>query len=105
MHIYQGLNERGENGGFIVLKDGKPLSPRPSQEVYNHSPCGFNWGYGGSGPAQLALALLLDVTGDKKKSLGWHQKFKWEKIAKLDMGETWEMTSEEVEIWLNQKEG
>ena len=31
---------------------GKPLSPRPSWKLRNHSPDGFAWGYGGSGPAQ-----------------------------------------------------
>jgi hypothetical protein len=29
-----------------------------------NSPTGFGWGYGGSGPAQLALALLADSLGD-----------------------------------------
>jgi len=36
------------------------LHPEKSQKLYNHSPDGFNWGYGGSGPAQLALAILLE---------------------------------------------
>lgn len=40
---------------------GALLSPR--NDVRNHSPDGFQWGYGGSGPAQLALALCLDVLG------------------------------------------
>jgi len=40
--------------GEVWLND-KPLSPGPSQAVYNHSPTGFSWGYEGSGPAQLAL--------------------------------------------------
>src|SRR6059036_1653610 len=32
-------------------------------EIRNHSPTGFQWGYAGSGPAQLALALLVDALG------------------------------------------
>ena len=31
--------------------------------MWRHSPTGFEWGFSGSGPAQLALALLLDHTG------------------------------------------
>jgi hypothetical protein len=31
----------------------------------NHSPTGFGWGYGNSGPAQLALAFLKDAVGDE----------------------------------------
>lgn len=34
-----------------VYVDGKRLDPEPSQKVRNHSPDGFYWGYGGSGPA------------------------------------------------------
>lgn len=39
-----------------------PLNPR--HDLYNHSPCGFEYGYGGSGPAQLALAILADHLAD-----------------------------------------
>jgi len=62
-----------------VWLDGERLDPKPSQKVYNHSPDGFNWGYGGSGPAQLALAVVLALTD---KSAGYQQ-FKCEVIAKL----------------------
>ncbi len=65
-----------------VFIDGKSLSPAESQKVYNHSPNGFNFGYGGSGPAQLALAILLKFTS-KNNALNLHQKFKWDIIAKL----------------------
>lgn len=34
--------------------------------VRRHSPMGFEWGYGGSGPAQLALALCIEVVGRKR---------------------------------------
>ena len=50
-----------------VWLDGVQLSPARSQKVYNHSPNGFNWGYGGSGPAQLALAMMLELTGGEMK--------------------------------------
>ena len=48
------------NGEVIVTVGGRLLDPFPSQAVRNHSPTGFAWGYGGSGPAQLALAILID---------------------------------------------
>jgi hypothetical protein len=35
----------------------------PLRHVVRHSPTGFEWGYGGSGPADLARCLLLDVLG------------------------------------------
>ena len=68
-----------------LLPDGEPteLSPAPSQKLHNHSPDGFQWGYGGSGPAQLALALLLDATTVPETALAYYQQFKWDVIAKL----------------------
>lgn len=64
-----------------VWLDGELLTPYESQKIRNHSPDGFNWGYGGSGPAQLALAVVLKLTG---KPDGY-QDFKWNHIAKLPM--------------------
>jgi len=62
--------------------DGKELRPGRSQKVWNHSPDGFNWGYGGSGPAQLALGILLSQV-DEETALSYHQAFKWDVIARL----------------------
>ena len=60
-----------------VYLDGHYLDPEPSKKIHNHSPTNFNWGYGGSGPAQLALAIMLKLTG---KSDGY-QDFKFKVIA------------------------
>lgn len=65
-----------------VYVDGKFLDPRPSLAVFKHSPAGFNWGYEGSGPAQLALALLMLAT-DKNTAVRLHQDFKRDIIADL----------------------
>jgi hypothetical protein len=65
-----------------VFVDGKELSPAQSLKVFNHSPDGFNWGYGGSGPAQLALALLL-LKYPEQEAINLYQEFKWEVISKL----------------------
>ncbi|GAF79707.1 unnamed protein product, partial [marine sediment metagenome] len=50
--------------GLCVLRpDSTELPPR--LDLRNHSPMGFECGYLGSGPAQLALALLADVFDDQ----------------------------------------
>ena len=41
-----------------------------------HSPAGFEWGYGGSGPADLALNILLAATRDHRFAGENHQDFK-----------------------------
>ena len=63
-----------------VWVDDQELTPERSQKVFNHSPDGFNWGYEGSGPAQLALAILLLVT-DEQTAVKFHQKFKRDFVA------------------------
>jgi hypothetical protein len=76
----------GEPGARMVWIDDRPLSPARSQRIWNHSPDGFNWGYGGSGPAQLALAILLACGVPKRRALALYQAFKWEVIAPLEQG-------------------
>ena len=95
---------RGERSGYdrqvTVVEGGvsADLSPEPSQEIINHSPDGFNWGYGGSGPAQLALGLLLDVTGDRKVAQHHYQAFKFDAVAHF--GENWEISEVAIRQWL-----
>ena len=81
---------RGEASTRRVWLDGKELLPDDSQVYRNHSPDGFAWGYGGSGPAQLALAVMLEVKGE---AFGY-QDFKWKEIAALKTDEDFEIEFE-----------
>ncbi len=65
-----------------VWLNGELLSPKESQKIINHSPDGFSWGYGGSGSAQLALSILLEITSEEK-AIQMYQDFKWSVIASL----------------------
>lgn len=87
-----------------LLPDGEPtkLSPKPSQRLYNHSPDGFQWSYSGSGPAQLALALLLHATKSPNTALAYYQYFKFEFVAAW--GESWSITRSEILEWLKGKQ-
>ena len=76
----------GEPGSRVVWIDDRPLSPFRSQRVINHSPDGFAWGYEGSGPAQLALAILLAAGVKKARAVALHQQFKREFLAPLPEG-------------------
>lgn len=65
----------------ILRRDGagNALANIPHKLVY-HSPTGFEFGYGGSGPADLALNILAQVLPLRQ---AWilHQEFKWRFIA------------------------
>ena len=59
-----------------IIEPGQRRHPlRPRLDLRNHSPTGFAWGYNGSGPAQLALAILADCYVDKT-ALRYYQQFK-----------------------------
>ncbi len=83
---------------IIINGKGKTLDLEASLKVVNHSPTGFCWGYGGSGPAQLALAILLDhFNGDRERALALYMDFKWEVISKLPMDSDFVLTDKQVE--------
>lgn len=78
------------------------MLPAWSQRVVNHSPDGFQWGYLGSGPAQLALAILLHTTGDERLALRHYQDFKFMIVA--NFGDDWYISQEEILEWLDGRE-
>lgn len=51
---------KGDSGGRVTV-DGDPLDK--CLDIVNHSPDGFSWGYSGSGPAQLSLAIMVSEYG------------------------------------------
>lgn len=93
----------GADEGKLPLEKLKVenVDPAPSQALYNHSE-GFEWGYSGSGPAQLALALLLDATRDKEVALKFHQEFKERFVA--GWGTNWRINGEQVRAFVEMKQ-
>jgi hypothetical protein len=97
---------RQPDGACLVTVDGQPLASR--LDIINHSPTGFDWGYGGSGPAQLALAILADAFAipddqyflKRADALAFelHHPFKLDVIAKLPRHH-WTLTREFVLTW------
>lgn len=65
-----------------VWLNGEPLPLEPSLKLRNHSPTGFSWGFLGSGPSQLALALMLELYGPER-ALDCYMRFKEEVIGRL----------------------
>lgn len=87
---------RDRLGGCVAYRDGVPLPPY--HHVWNHSPTGFGWSYAGSGPAQLALALLCDATGDIELARELHQEFKSAVVAP-ETRDQWFITDEWIQGW------
>jgi hypothetical protein len=91
-NLYRGVRAAG---GVLVTVNDTGLQLAPSLRVRNHSPTGFEYGYGGSGPAQLALAILLHEY-DQVTAVRYYQHFKWRAIARLNRREPFELTSAQI---------
>lgn len=87
---YQGKRSYGQ---CFVTVDGRALDPR--FDLRFHSPDGFEWGYSGSGPAQLALALLADHLSDDAEALRLYQEFKSKTVAGFPR-ESWTLTGAQI---------
>ena len=79
-----------------VLEHGTMRALDPRHDLRRHSPEGFAWGYGGSGPAQLALALTADALADADRALRIYQHFKFRVVAGLDGDLDWTLTVDQV---------
>ena len=104
---YRGsLREDGKT--FVVRPDGTPLPLKPSLALRNHSPSGFQWGYGGSGPSQLAHALLLDrfktLGKESEENMRFldniYQAFKRDIISALEIDKPWRISLAEIDEWI-----
>lgn len=62
---------------LVRLEDGSPL-----EHVVRHSPTGMEYGYGGSGPADLALSALTYWHGSKIANACYHE-YKFAHVARL----------------------
>lgn len=79
-------------GGTHVVA---PLDPR--LDLRRHSPDGFEWGYCGSGPAQLALAVASAVLGDDARALAVYQSLKRTVFARIERELAWIIPDERAD--------
>lgn len=95
---YKGYTD-GDWPGRVVVesRDGTVPLARHTR----HSPDGHSWGYGGSGPAQLALDILWDLFG-KEPEPRTYMAFKDAKIATIPQHAAWRMTDVEIRDWLTE---
>lgn len=94
MKVYRGVPS--EAGAVVTVEeDGMSRGLDPRFDLREHSPDGFNWGYGGSGPAQLALALAADALGDDERALDVYQRLKFRLIGSLPE-DGWTLSEERV---------
>lgn len=81
--VYRGYRCPGPNVVEVVEADGRVRKLDPRYDLRNHSPDGFEWGYTGSGPSQLALAICADFLQDDAMAQAVYHTFKERVIAGL----------------------
>ena len=120
MTVYRGYTDQAQAGPeAVILVYAEDRPAYKLRHMIVHSPSGMAWGYGGSGPADLALSILADHLGEAdaipaherydhdiateiQRTQAWmlHQDFKWCSIAPLDQGAGWTITAAEIGAWL-----
>jgi hypothetical protein len=92
---YDGFDD-GKGAAVFVSAPGQQMAPLPLRcDIVNHSPRGFAWGYTGSGPAQLALAILADYFGCAHAARAHRQLFKFAAISRIQE-KHWSMTGSDI---------
>lgn len=86
---------------FYESSTGHTIELPPRNDIHDHSPDGFAWGYEGSGPAQLALAILAYVDEEAAYPEAY-QDFKKQVIANIPQNHGWSISLEDVQQWLKE---
>lgn len=106
-----------QEAGLVCRKMGEDIfATNIPQFIIHHSPTGFAWGYGGSGPADLALNVLhlllppqngkptvtIGIAEVSPEAYALHQDLKWRFIATMPE-EGARIPIEEINQWIVQK--
>jgi hypothetical protein len=100
MKTYSGYRQRNASGRptaftVIVHESGQPPRPLDLRHDLRHHSTEFNLGYGGSGPAQLALVLAADVLGDDETAQDVYQRLKFRVVGRLPE-DGWSLTEDQL---------
>lgn len=107
--------ERTPGGGCVVWCDetqkaatpaalASYISRRPLPRCVQFripSPTGFEWGYGSSGPAQLALALLVDALEDAELAQAHYHELKFAVVAGWD--DAWKISDGQIQAFASER--
>lgn len=94
--LYEGV-DYGQDGVTVTIVETGERYVLP--HIERHSPDGFAWGYGGSGPSDLALSILHDLVGPELAD-EHYQAFKREVVAHFPQRSRWNLGEPAIRAWL-----
>lgn len=74
----------------------------PRNDLANHSPDGFAWGYSGSGPAQLSVAILAALVEDEV-ALRYYMDFKDAFVSRFTKDRDFHLPAWRVMQWVREQ--
>lgn len=91
-----------EEPDVFKVKHQEPLNWRLDEK--SHSPTGLEWGYGGSGPSQLAWCMLRECGLTQPQAAKLYMQFKADVVANLPR-DGFTLTVKQIMDWVNQHGG
>lgn len=92
-----GFRKNSNGAGTVMVNGGG--TERPLRHRVRHSPTGFAWGYGGSGPSDLARSILWDALGFAPAP-SLYQEFKRTFIEPLHQEQGFVIEEGDIRAWL-----
>lgn len=102
-----GKHFRGDRtiDGLAVTVDGRPLPTHDDKKAFSRN--GFEWGYEGIEPQQLAFAILAEHFGAEgaglERAIGESRRFM--QLAVANFGNEWEMSGADIDALLAEGAG
>lgn len=104
--LYIGMRDSGDGTVHLVEVAtfrgfGNPgrMEWKPLEHRVHHSPDGMEWGFAGSGPADLARSILFDFLGEAGLDARLYQAFKFDVVVEMAR-EKWTLRGEDIQAWL-----
>lgn len=98
------LYDEASNGDLVCRRVNGVAKANVHHVLKKHSPTGIEWGYSGSGPADLALNVLLQFGCSKADAERLHQDFKADIIAGIP-AEGGTVAAGVIRHWIGERTG
>jgi hypothetical protein len=97
--VYVGIPSDDENTVLVKEYGKRPRWLMWRLDIAKKSPTGLSWGYGGSGPHQLAIALLADCFNDNI-ARQWNHALVRDIISSFAMDKPFQLEARQLHRWL-----